>query len=57
MSTLMGKLTKHEHDLKRYEASERNEKQKEKNKDEKKNISFKVSTSKANVEDDEDDTK
>lgn len=56
MSTLFRKFTKHEHELKRFEASESNAKLKENNKEVKKNISLKASTSKAKLEDAEDNT-
>lgn len=50
MSTLFGKLTEREHELNRLKASESDTKHKDKNKEDKKNISLKAFTSKVKLE-------
>lgn len=55
MLTLFGKLTEHGNELKRLEASESNAKRKDKNKEERNNISIKALTSKVKIEEDEED--
>lgn len=57
ISTLFGKLIKHEHELKRLKAREANLKKKEKVNEDKRRISLKVSSSKVKVKDDEDSSK
>lgn len=51
--TLLGKLTDHEHKLKRLQAREVNAKKKEKVQEDKRNVSLKASTFKDKVDEDD----